>query len=31
VVNTGYIVRMSANSTGNSTTPDKAYRVFTFK
>jgi leukotriene-A4 hydrolase len=31
VVNTGYVVRMSANSTGNSTSPDRAYKVFTFK
>jgi len=31
VVNTGYVVRMSANSTGNSTSADGKYRTFTFK
>jgi len=31
VVNTGYVVRMSANSTGNYSTPDNTLRVFTFK
>jgi leukotriene-A4 hydrolase len=31
VVNTGYVVRMSANSTGNTTTPDNKYLIFTFK